>query len=109
MRSQKRLNIIYDGQCGFCVRALNVVSALDTKRVFSFYDANQQETFERFTELRGADTSEAMYTLAEGELPHRGFYAFRRLIWSSVWMWPLIPLFYFPGATFFGPRTYAWI
>jgi len=50
MRSQKRLNIIYDGQCGFCVRALNVVSALDTKRVFSFYDANQQETFERFTE-----------------------------------------------------------
>ncbi|PYS46248.1 MAG: hypothetical protein DMF68_19815, partial [Acidobacteria bacterium] len=65
--------------------------------------------FERFTELRGADTSEAMYTLAEGEPPHRGFYAFRRLIWSSVWMWPLIPLFYFPGATFFGPRTYAWI
>ncbi|HYY56363.1 MAG TPA: DUF393 domain-containing protein [Pyrinomonadaceae bacterium] len=105
----KELNIIYDGQCGFCIRALKVVRALDVRGALRFYDSHRRETFERFPVLQGADVDEAMFTVVEGEPPHRGFFAFRRLLWSSPLTWALIPLFYFPGASFFGTRLYAWV
>lgn len=109
MSSPKRLNIIYDGQCGFCIRALRVVKALDVRRALRFYDSHNPKTLELFPQLKGADLADAMYTVAEGEPVYRGFFAFRRLIWGSPLMWPLILLFYFPGATLFGPRAYAWV
>jgi hypothetical protein len=50
-----------------------------------------------------------MYARVQGEPPHRGFYAFRRLLWFSPLMWPLLPLFYFPGVSLPGERIYAWV
>jgi predicted DCC family thiol-disulfide oxidoreductase YuxK len=105
----KHLDIIYDGRCGFCIRALKVVRALDVRRKLSFHDSHGKDTLERFPVLRGADLDDAMYTVAAGEPPYRGFFAFRRLLWSSPVMWTLLPLFYFPGATLVGPRVYAWV
>jgi predicted DCC family thiol-disulfide oxidoreductase YuxK len=61
MSSSKTLNLIYDGRGGFCIRALDLVSALDTRRVLHFFDAHQPETFVRFPELRNADVEDAMY------------------------------------------------
>ncbi|HEX8145365.1 MAG TPA: DUF393 domain-containing protein [Pyrinomonadaceae bacterium] len=107
--SLKSLDIIYDGRCGFCIRALKIVRALDVLRKLSFHDSHQAETFERFPSLRGADVDDAMYAVAEGEQPFRGFFAFRRLLWSSPLMWALLPLFYFPGASILGPRVYSWV
>ena len=109
MNSFKPLNVIYDGHCGFCIRSLNVVRALDTRGVIHFYDAHQPETFARFPELRHADVEDAMYTITDGEPLHRGFFAFRRLMWAGPVLWPLLPLFYFPGASLLGPRLYAWV
>ncbi len=103
----KTLNIIYDGQCGFCIRVLRVVRALDLRGSLRFYDFHPPETFELFPSLRGADVDDAMFAVAEGEPVYRGFFSFRRLIWSIPPTWALIPLFYFPGASFFGPRVYA--
>lgn len=59
--------------------------------------------------LESVVIDEAMYTLVEGEPLYSGFFAFRRLIWNSPLTWMLIPIFYFPGAAFFGPRIYAWV
>jgi predicted DCC family thiol-disulfide oxidoreductase YuxK len=109
MNTSRPLNVIYDGKCGFCIRSLRVVKAFDLNGALHFYDANQAQTLEQFPVLRGADLSEAMFTVVEGEAPYRGFFAFRRLLWSSPVMWGLLPLFYFPGAAFFGPRVYAWV
>ncbi|HEY3038996.1 MAG TPA: DUF393 domain-containing protein [Pyrinomonadaceae bacterium] len=109
MRAFKTLNIIYDGHCGFCIRSLRIVSVFDLFSSFRFHDSHQPETLARFPKLRGADTDEAMYTLVEGEPIYRGFFAFRRLIWNSPLMWLLVPIFYFPGAGFFGPQIYSWV
>jgi predicted DCC family thiol-disulfide oxidoreductase YuxK len=103
----KTVNIIYDGQCGFCIRSLKVVRAFDVRGALRLYDAHNPETTERFPVLEGADVDEAMFAVAEGEEPYRGFFAFRRILWTSPLMWPLLLLFYFPGASFFGPRVYA--
>ena len=107
--ASKTLHIVYDGQCGFCMRSLKIVKALDLFGDLRFYDSHNPDTYRLFPQLRGANVDDAMYTIAESELPHEGFFAFRRLIWSSPLMWPLIPLFYFPGGSFLGSRIYAWV
>lgn len=109
MSLPKTLNIIYDGHCGFCIRALNVVGALDTRRALHFYDAHQPETFARFPELRNSDVEDAMYTITRSEPLYRGFFAFRRLIWAGPLLWPFLLVFYFPGAGLLGPRVYTWV
>lgn len=109
MSEGKTVNIIYDGQCGFCIRSLRVVRALDTRGALRLHDSHRPETFELFPGLRGADVEDAMYVVVAGEPPYRGFFAFRRLLWAGPLMWPLIPLFYLPGAAFVGERVYAWV
>ena len=103
------MNVIYDGRCGFCIRSLRVVRALDRRRLLHFLDAHQPETIDRFPQLKGLDLSDAMYVIVDGEPPHRGFFAFRRILWTNPTMWPLIPVFYFPLASVIGPKVYEWI
>ena len=109
MSTDKTIDIIFDGQCRFCVRSLLVVRALDIRGALRFHDGNRAETLELFPELGVAELAEAMYAIVRGEPPYRGFYAFRRVLWFSPLMWPLIPLFYFPGVSFFGERIYNWV
>ena len=104
------LDVIYDGHCGFCVRSLKVCRALDVRHAFRFHDANARpRIFASFPELASADFENAMFAVASDRTVTRGFFAFRRMTWESPLMWPLIPLFYLPGAGIIGPRVYAWV
>ena len=104
------LHVIFDGQCGFCVRSLKVCRALDVRRALRFHDANaRQQVYASFPELTDADFENAMFVVAPDRSVTRGFFAFRRILWVSPLMWPLIPLFYLPGASIIGPRVYAWV
>ena len=62
-----------------------------------------------FPELAGADFENAMFVVAPDRRVCRGFFAFRRILWESPLMWPLLLLFYFPGSGLVGPRVYAWV
>ena len=105
-----QVNLVYDGQCGFCRRCLRLVERLDIAHAIRAYDAHDQVTVHtRFPNLRDADLADAMYAIDAQGRTYRGFFAFRRLAWSSPLMWPLLPVFYFPGASFVGPRVYAWV
>ena len=104
------LHLIYDGQCGFCIRALKVCQALDVRRRFAYHDGNaRQQVHARFPQLAGADFEHAMFAVAPDGRAYRGFFAFRRLAWESPLLWPLLPLLYFPGSSWIGPQVYAWI
>jgi predicted DCC family thiol-disulfide oxidoreductase YuxK len=103
------VEIVYDGHCGFCRRSLKIVSALDLFRALRFHDSHDPATYRLFPQLLEAKLDEAMYALVDGEPAYQGFFAFRRLIWSSPLTWLLIPVFYFPGASRFGPRIYSWV
>jgi len=104
------LHVIYDGRCGFCVRALMVCRTLDVRGGLRFYDANaQMKIHSEFPELRDADFDNAMFAVDLDRSVTRGFFAFRRVLWESPLMWPLLPLFYFPGMRWIGPRVYAWV
>jgi predicted DCC family thiol-disulfide oxidoreductase YuxK len=104
------LDLIYDGQCGFCVRALRVCRALDVRGALRFHDATARtQVYSAFPELLDADFDHAMFAVAPDRCVTRGFFAFRRALWESPLLWPLLPVFYFPGAGRIGPIIYAWI
>jgi len=104
------LDVIYDGQCGFCIRSLKVCRALDIRGALRYHDANARGQINAsFPELAGADFEHAMFAVAPDRRVTRGFFAFRRILWESPLMWLLIPLFYLPGSGIVGPRVYAWV
>ncbi|HEV8342727.1 MAG TPA: DUF393 domain-containing protein [Candidatus Binatia bacterium] len=106
----KRFSVIYDGQCVFCGRSVEWLRKLDCFRVLEFFDSHDQQTMMRkFPSVRPEDVEKTMLVVTEESVVFKGFYAFRRLIWVSPWLWSLIPIFYFPGASFLGTRLYAWI
>jgi predicted DCC family thiol-disulfide oxidoreductase YuxK len=107
--ARKTLNIIYDGHCGFCIRSLRIVKALDLTGAFRFHDSHVPETLVQFPALSKVNIDDAMYTSVEGEPLYDGFFAFRRLVWANPVTWLLLPVLYFPGARFLGPRVYAWV
>jgi predicted DCC family thiol-disulfide oxidoreductase YuxK len=104
------VHVIYDGGCGFCVRSLRLVRRLDVRRALRFHDAADRERVTaEFPGLSTAELDEAMYAVDGRGETFRGFFAFRRLLWVSPLLWPLLPLFYCPGARVYGPRVYAWV
>lgn len=110
METRERVYVIYDGQCRFCIRSLTLFRAADVLNVFRFHDAHDAASIATlFPELQGADFDNAMFVVTERRAVYRGFFAFRRMIWSSPLLWLLIPVFYFPGATPVGTRIYAWV
>lgn len=108
--SAEEIHVIYDGQCLFCMRSLRLFQIVDMRDAFRFHDAHDESAIASlFPELKGADFDHAMFVVTSRRAVYRGFFAFRRMIWSNPLTWLLIPLFYFPGASFVGSRIYAWI
>ena len=104
------LDVIYDGQCGFCVRSLKVCRALDIRDSLRFHDANErQQVHAQFPELAGADFDHAMFAVTPQRRVARGFFAFRQMAWAVPPMWLLLPVLYSPGSAWLGPKAYAWV
>jgi predicted DCC family thiol-disulfide oxidoreductase YuxK len=104
------LHLVYDGDCGFCRRALAVAQRVDFGRRIRLHDATDRDAIRgEFPELANADLDDAMFAIDDGHVVTRGFFAFRRLAWESPLTWPLLVLFYLPGSGILGPRAYAWV
>ena len=102
-------HLVYDGDCGFCVKVIRLFSTLDVRRRLVLHDGRRRSSvLAEFPELRDADLDDAMFSI-DREGIARGFFAFRRLIRQSPLTWVLVPLFYAPGASWAGPRLYHWV
>ncbi len=109
-RFVKSLSIIYDGQCAFCFRCRRIIENFDTFGAFQFYDFHDQEAMEgKFPMIRPEEAEEAMIVVTEELQIFKGFYAFRKIMWGSPWLWLFLPVFYFPGSSYVGNRLYVWI
>ena len=108
--STRGLDIIYDAQCRFCLRSLRFLQRLAGRRLFRLHDGNERELVQsEFPVLAGATTSDAMFAVTPHGEVFRGFFAFRRIMWESPRLYPLLPFFYVPGASLIGPQIYAWV
>jgi predicted DCC family thiol-disulfide oxidoreductase YuxK len=104
------VDVIYDGQCGFCVRLMRICRAVDVRRVLRFHDTNARALIHaRFPVLAGADFDNAMFVVTASRRVYRGFFAVRRIAAAVPPLWPLLPLLHLPGAGWIGPKVYAWV
>jgi predicted DCC family thiol-disulfide oxidoreductase YuxK len=71
------------------------------------HDSHAPDVASRFPELANADLENAMFAIDRRGRLFRGYFAFRRLFRALPLAWPLLPLFYVPGASALGPRLYA--
>jgi predicted DCC family thiol-disulfide oxidoreductase YuxK len=108
--SKSSLDVIYDAQCRFCERSLALLRRLAGRLMFRLHDANDDEKIRSdFPMLANANTNDAMFVVTtRGEI-FRGFFAYRRILWESPRLYPLLPMFYAPGAALVGQRIYAWV
>jgi predicted DCC family thiol-disulfide oxidoreductase YuxK len=104
------VDVIYDGQCGFCTRLMRMCRAADLRQVLRFHDANARaRVHQRFPALAGADFDNAMFLVTPSQRVYRGFFAVRRIVAAVPPLWLLLPLLYAPGSGWIGPKVYAWV
>jgi predicted DCC family thiol-disulfide oxidoreductase YuxK len=108
--SKSSLDVIYDGQCHFCKRSLVLLRRLAGRLMFRLHDANDDKLIRStFPTLADANTNEAMFVVTTRGEVFRGFFAYRRILWESPRLYPLLPVFYAPGAALLGQQIYAWV
>jgi len=105
-----RIHVIYDDDCAFCVKSASLLRTLHIRRPLELNPSRDWPTVQALIpSLTPAAANEAVYVKVEGGKHYRGFFAIRRLMWNSPATWPLLPLFYLPGAGVLGPAVYGWI
>ena len=102
------LYLVYDGDCLFCIRSLSFFIWLDIFKKLELVNFRLPGVIEkRFPQIPRSDLDNAMYAVDADGRTYRGFFAFRRMIWSSPFTLFLVPLFYFPGAAWLGQKVYS--
>ena len=94
-----RLQIAYDGNCGFCRSAVLVFRFLDGLRLVrlqDYYEASNMEGIPSIRSNRATQTALVVATDARGRI-RADVAALRALAWRLPGAWPLAPLLYLPG------------
>jgi predicted DCC family thiol-disulfide oxidoreductase YuxK len=94
-RLGREIEVVYDGDCGLCVRTVTILDSLDWFGRLRFVDA---------TRVPGAPL-DAMYAFTGGKR-ERGFHAFRAVGWVLPPLWPAAAAASVPGASYVGTRVY---
>lgn len=101
--------VYYDGDCGFCRRwagrAARFSHPLIRWRNFRALSPEQRDAIAHLNPR----FDQAAYVIIAHQLALPGFAAFRQLALASPRLWPLLPLAYFPGSSWLGPKLYQWI
>jgi predicted DCC family thiol-disulfide oxidoreductase YuxK len=107
-RRGHRIQVLYDGRCGLCGRAVRVLTGFDLFERLAFLDFRTED----LTTDRGK-TPEIDPALLEHEMAvilgsrtYWGFAAYRVMAWSLPACWVFLPLLYLPGVPRVGDAVY---
>ncbi len=107
--------LVYDGRCRFCLSNVRMLRVMDLWNTLKMVDYNEVNSDEK-GDLPGLHPDLTMEHAAsqlhliepEGTL-YAGYFVLRRLSWKMPMLYPLIPVFYFPGTGLIGPWVYRWV
>jgi predicted DCC family thiol-disulfide oxidoreductase YuxK len=100
------MEMIYDGNCGFCKRSMAWFLAFDSLKQISIRDfrANPSPV------VPSEHVEKASYLVLQGGRALPGFDAYRYVVLRVPGLWWLVPLFYIPVfSRLFGNPIYNWI
>ncbi len=108
--SKRRAVVLYDGQCAFCCKSVDLLRRLDWLRRLRFADARDPAQRPDSLALEPGRLLEEMHVLtADGRHVYHGFAALRWLAWRLPLLWPAAPFFYLPGVLPLGQKAYLWV
>jgi predicted DCC family thiol-disulfide oxidoreductase YuxK len=99
--------LYYDGQCSLCVTLAHWLGRLDLLRTLEL--RSTLDTPARQAGLDQIHLDRAAWLVTPAGVTYQGFYAFRRLALRLPPLWPIVPLLWLPGVSFWGARLYRWV
>ena len=111
MREARRYvrTVIFDGECGFCLRAIRIGKRLDWWRRMEWRARLAPGVNERFPQLSQEETHRRMVSIRTDGRACGGFYAVRDILLQlPLTMLPAL-LLYLPGMSVVGVPLYRWI
>ena len=109
MSDAARARVLYDGQCAFCRKSVELLRRLDWLHQLSYLDARDRAGLPAGAPLGAARLLEEMHVLTPDRQVYHGFGALRWLAWRLPLLWPVAPLLYLPGVPALGQRLYLWV
>jgi len=110
-QSSQRPILLFDGQCRFCKRCIQVLKKMDLFQVFMYEDFYQYTDADK--PLPGGLTNDQvmkrMYLVVNQQETYGGYVVFRRICWHMPMMYFLIPIIFFPGMGVIGPIMYNFV
>ena len=107
----KQAQVLYDGLCPLCLKAVDTLKRLDWFRRLRFLDARDSANLPaREPPLDPDRLLKEMHLLTpDGKHVYHGYAAFRWLAWRLPLLWPIAPPMYIPGVPQLGQKVYLWI
>jgi predicted DCC family thiol-disulfide oxidoreductase YuxK len=102
------VEMIYDGKCPLCIRSITLVAYLDWFHRVKFRDVTDWSTVSKIypkLDLQACMKEMHVINTRDGET-YTGFFGFRRIAREIPSMFPLVPLFSFPGVSIPGQWVY---
>lgn len=103
----KQSQLLYDGHCQFCLNSVRQLKIMDLFGVLNMVDFQPVIDLETIHPSLSKEKAYSQLHLIEsnGKI-YGGFEVFRRLCLAMPMLYPLIPIFYFPGMSFLGAVCY---
>ena len=101
--------VIFDGDCGFCRRAITWGTRLDWLRRVEWRARLEPGLAERFPQLSGEETQGRMVSIRKDGKTYGGFFAVRDILIHLPLTWLPALFLYVPGVSRLGVPAYAWI
>ncbi len=112
LRAGGAMDVLYDGLCPVCRRAVRVLASLDIFRRLEFRDFRRLDVAEYNSShdqrLTPGDLEQEMYVVWRGRA-YGGFYAYRAMAVGIPLFWPLVPGLFLPGISRLGVSVYRYV
>ena len=101
------MTFYYDGGCGLCSWLVKWLGRMDFANGVDWVACQTLQSPPRGLSWDDLDQAAYLDAGAGDLLP--GFYAFREFTLRMFLLWPLVPLFWFPGVHLPGEALYRWV
>jgi len=102
--------LLYDGECAFCQRSVELLHRLDWFHVVHCQNARDIDQLPSTPPLTPERLLEEMHLVtSDRKTVYHGFGAFRWLAWRLPLLCAFAPLLYLPGVPKWGQRLYLWV
>ena len=111
IENSPRAQVLYDGQCAFCLKSVALLRRLDWLNRLSYIDFRNPDRLpnSKLPLDPGRLLEEMHLVTPDGCRVYHGFQAIRWIAWRLPPLWPVAPLLALPGMARLGQRAYLWV